>query len=103
MGRLLRVETSVPAAGLVTFLLVFGLFGGPSDPAPAARWVGLGALLAPAVMAYAHRRAAAAATVLGAVLWSPLAVGPPTVLAVWAYARICSTSTVPTSRACGVP
>ncbi len=88
MRRLLRVETCLPAAGLVTFLLVFGLFGGPSDPAPAARWVGLGVLLAPAISVYAHRGAAAWAGVLGAVLWTPLATGLPTVVLVWAYALV---------------
>ncbi|MGK5681840.1 hypothetical protein [Actinoplanes sp. URMC 104] len=88
MRPLLRVQTLVPAAGLVVFLLVFGLFGGPSDPAEAARWVGLGVLLAPAVMVYAHRPAAACAAILGAVLWSPLATGLPTVLAVGAYALV---------------
>src|SRR5690349_1921638 len=88
MRPLLRVESTVPAAGLVTFLLVFGLFGGPSDPAPAARWVGLGVLLTPALMVYAQRGATAWAAVLGAVLWTPLATGFPTVLAVWAYAAV---------------
>ncbi|WP_127503608.1 hypothetical protein [Actinoplanes solisilvae] len=88
MRVLLRVETAVPAAGLVTFLLLFGLFGGPSDPAPAARWVGLGVLLAPAIMVYAHRAAAAWAAMLGAVLWTPLATGLGAVAAVWAYAGV---------------
>ncbi|WP_250002540.1 hypothetical protein [Actinoplanes sp. M2I2] len=88
MRPLFRVETSVPAAGLVTFLLVFGVLGGPSDPAPAARWVGLGVLLAPAIMVYAHRGAAAWAGILGAVLWTPLATGFATVLTTWAYAAV---------------
>ncbi|MBM2623044.1 hypothetical protein JIG36_46850 [Actinoplanes sp. LDG1-06] len=88
MRWLMRVDTSVPAAGVVTFLLVFGLFGGPSDPAPAARWVGLGVLLAPALMVYAHRGAAAWAAVLGAVLWTPLAINPGTVFATWGYAVV---------------
>ena len=88
MRPLLRLESTVPAAGLVTFLLVFGLLGGPSDPAPAARWVGLGVLLAPTVMVYAQRAAAAWAAILGAVLWTPLATGFPAVLAVWVYAAV---------------
>ncbi|MBL7258483.1 hypothetical protein [Paractinoplanes lichenicola] len=88
MRWLMRVDTAVPAAGLVTFLLVFGVFGGPSDPAPAARWVGLGVLIGPALMVYAHRGAAAWAAVLGAVLWTPLASSPGTVFATWGCAAV---------------
>ncbi|MEU8818448.1 hypothetical protein [Actinoplanes sp. NPDC048796] len=88
MRVLLRVESFVPAAGLLAFLLLFGVFGGVSDPAPAARWLGLGVLLAPALMVYAHRPAAAWAALLGAVLWTPLATGFGAVLIVWAYALI---------------
>ncbi|MET0423431.1 MAG: hypothetical protein ABW046_06130 [Actinoplanes sp.] len=88
MRVLLRVEGLVPAAGLVAFLLIFGILGGAADPAEAARWIGLGALLAPAVMTYAHRVSAAAAGVLGAVLWTPLAGSFATVAVVWAYAGV---------------
>jgi len=88
MRRLLRVEGLVPAAAVLAFLLIFGRFGGAADPAAEAPWIGLGALLAPAVMAYVHRWAAAWAAVLGAVLWTPLAAGSGTVLAVWAYALV---------------
>ena len=88
MRLLLRVEGLVPAAGTVAFLLIFGVLGGAADPAPAARWVGLGALLAPAIMTYAHHGAAAWAGLLGAVLWTPLATGFGTVAVVWAYALV---------------
>ncbi|XVU22217.1 hypothetical protein ACQPZJ_33775 [Actinoplanes sp. CA-054009] len=88
MRVLLRGESFVPAAGLTAFLLLFGVFGGVSDPAPVARWLGLGVLLAPALMVYAHRPAAAWAGLLGAVLWTPLATGFGAVLLVWAYALI---------------
>ncbi|MBU2669387.1 hypothetical protein KOI35_38335 [Actinoplanes bogorensis] len=88
MRWLMRVDTSVPAAGLVAFLLIFGVFGGPSDPAPAARWVGLGVLIGPALSVYPHRGAAAWAAVLGAVLWTPLALSPGTVIATWCYAAV---------------
>ncbi|GID31381.1 hypothetical protein [Paractinoplanes brasiliensis] len=88
MRWLMRVDTAVPVAGLVTFLLVFGVFGGPTDPAPAARWVGLGVLIGPALMVYAHRVAAVWAAVLGAVLWTPLAGSPGTVFATWGYAVV---------------
>jgi hypothetical protein len=83
-----RVEGLVPAAGALAFLLIFGRFGGAADPAAEAPWIGLGALLAPAVMAYVHRWATAWAAVLGAVLWTPLAAGSGTVLTVWAYALV---------------
>jgi hypothetical protein len=88
MRVLLRVESLVPAAGMVTFLLLFGVLGGVSDPAPAARWLGLGVLLAPAVMVYAHKPAAAWGALLGAVLWTPLATGYTAILIVWAYALV---------------
>jgi hypothetical protein len=88
MRRLLRSEGLVPAAGVIAFLLIFGWFGGVADPDARARWVGLGALLAPAVMAYAHRWAAAWAAVLGAVIWTPLAHTFGTVVLVWAYAMV---------------
>ncbi|GAA0565449.1 hypothetical protein GCM10010172_56230 [Paractinoplanes ferrugineus] len=88
MGRLLRVEALVPVTGVVAFLLLFGVLGGPGDPSPQARWVGLGVLLAPAFMAYAHRGSAAWAGVLGAVVWTSLAGSPVTALVVWAYALV---------------
>ncbi|NMO51552.1 hypothetical protein HH310_10155 [Actinoplanes sp. TBRC 11911] len=88
MRRVLRGEALVPVAGVVAFLLVFGRFGGVADPAPAARWLGLGVLLAPALMAYAHRWSAAWAAVLGAIVWSSLAASPATVAVVWAYALV---------------
>nr|WP_296065938.1 hypothetical protein [uncultured Actinoplanes sp.] len=88
MRRVLRGEGLVPAAGVIVFLLVFGRFGGVADPAPEARWIGLGVLLAPAAMAYVHRWAAAWAAVLGAVVWTPLGTTFATVAAVWAYATV---------------
>ncbi|GAA0472140.1 hypothetical protein Ade02nite_51750 [Paractinoplanes deccanensis] len=89
MRVLLRVESVVAAAALTAFLLLFGILGGVSDPAPAARWLALGVLVAPALMAYAHKPAAAWAALLGAVLWTPLATGYAAVLVVWAYAGVC--------------
>jgi hypothetical protein len=88
MGRLLRVEGLVPVTGVVAFLLLFGVLGGPGDPSEQARWVGLGVLLAPALMAYAHRGAAAWAGALAAVVWTSLAGSPVGALIVWAYALI---------------
>jgi hypothetical protein len=78
----------VPVTGVVAFLLLFGVLGGPGDPSPQARWVGLGALLAPAVMAYAHRGAAAWGGVLAAVVWTALAGSVGAALVGWAYALI---------------
>jgi hypothetical protein len=88
MGRLLRAEALVPASGLAAFLLVFGLFGGAQDPAPPARWVGAGLLLAPALMAYAHRWAAAWAGIFCALAWTSLSGPYVAVAVVWAYAAI---------------
>lgn len=88
MGRLLRAEGLVPATGLAVFLLVFGLFGGAQDPAPPARWVGAGLLLAPALMAYAHRWAAAWASIFCALAWTSLSGPYVAVAVVWAYAAI---------------
>ena len=88
MGRLLRAEGLVPAAGLAVFLLVFGLLGGAQDPAPGARWVGAGLLLAPALMAYAHRWAAAWASIFCALAWTSLSGPYAAVAVVWAYAAI---------------
>ncbi|GAA2637310.1 hypothetical protein [Paractinoplanes durhamensis] len=88
MGRLLRVEGLVPVTGVVAFLLLFGILGGPGDPAPEARWIGLGVLIAPALMAYAHRGAAAWAGVLAAVVWTSLAGSVVTALVGWVYALV---------------
>jgi hypothetical protein len=88
MRRVLRSESLVPAAGVIAFLLVFGRFGGAADPAPAARWAGLGLLLAPALMTYAHAWSAAFAALLGAIVWSSLAASPATVAVVWAYGLV---------------
>jgi len=93
MRRLLRVEGLVPATGVVAFLVIFGVLGGPADPSPAAPWVGLGVLLAPALMAYAHRGAAAWAGVLAAVVWTSLAGGVGVALTAWAYALVAITIT----------
>jgi len=88
MGRLLRAEGLVPATGVAVFLLVFGLFGGAQDPAPQARWVGTGLLLAPALMAYAHRWAAAWASIFCALAWTSLSGPYVAVAVVWAYAAV---------------
>ncbi|WP_433293267.1 hypothetical protein ACQP2F_30200 [Actinoplanes sp. CA-030573] len=88
MGRLLRVEGLVPVAGVVAFLLLFGLLGGPGDPSPVAPWVGAGVLLAPALMAYAHRGAAAWGGVLAAVVWMSLAHTAAAALVAWGYALV---------------
>ncbi|MEV4348828.1 hypothetical protein AB0J83_30600 [Actinoplanes sp. NPDC049596] len=88
MRVLMRVESVVPAGGLVAFLLLFGVLGGVSDPSPVARWLGLGVLLAPGLMVYAHRGAAAWAGLLGAVLWTPLATSFGAVLVVWGWALV---------------
>jgi hypothetical protein len=88
MGRVLRAEGLVPATGLAVFLLVFGLFGGAQDPDPPARWVGAGLLLAPALMAYAHRWAAAWASIFCALAWTSLSGPYVAVAVVWAYAAI---------------
>lgn len=88
MGRLRRVEGLVPAAGTVAFLLLFGVLGGAGDPSPYARGVGLGVLVAPALMVYAHRGAAAWAGVLCAVVWMSLAGTAAAALACWAYALV---------------
>jgi hypothetical protein len=83
-----RAETGVAAAGAVAFLLLYGLLGGAHDPAPPAPWVGAGVLLAPALMTYAHRWAAAWAAIFGALVWSSLS-GPYAGIAVaWAYAGV---------------
>jgi hypothetical protein len=70
------------------FLLLFGLFGGVARAAGWSRWRGLGVLLAPAVMVYAHRTAAAVAAVFAAVLWTPLAGPLPAVAVAWLYAGL---------------
>jgi hypothetical protein len=88
MGRLLRVEALVPGTGVAAFLLLFGLLGGPGDPSPIARWAGLGVLLAPALMVYAHRGAAAWAGVLAAVVWTSLAHTAAAAVVCWAYALV---------------
>jgi hypothetical protein len=88
MGRLLRVEGLVPVTGAVAFLLLFGRLGGAGDPSPAAAWVGLGVLVAPAIMVYAHRGAAAWAGVLAAVVWTSLAQTASAALVGWAYALV---------------
>ncbi|WP_030442610.1 hypothetical protein [Actinoplanes subtropicus] len=88
MGRLLRVEGLVPVSGAMAFLLLFGLLGGPGDPSPVAPWVGLGVLVAPAFMVYAHRGAAAWAGVLAAVVWTSLAHTAAAALVCWAYALV---------------
>ena len=88
MGRLLRVEGLVPVSGAMAFLLLFGLLGGPGDPSPVAPWVGLGVLVAPAIMVYAHRGAAAWAAVLAAVVWTSLAHTAAAALVGWAYALV---------------
>ncbi|MFI5890343.1 hypothetical protein ACIA5D_09505 [Actinoplanes sp. NPDC051513] len=88
MGRLLRVEGLVPVTGAVAFVLLFGRLGGAGDPSPAAPWVGLGVLLAPAIMVYAHRGAAAWAGVLAAVVWTSLAQTASAALVCWAYALV---------------
>jgi hypothetical protein len=88
MGRLLRVEGLVPVSGTMAFLLLFGLLGGPGDPSPVAPSVGLGVLLAPALMVYAHRGATAWAGVLAAVVWTSLAHTTAAALVCWAYALV---------------
>ena len=88
MGRLLRVEGLVPVSGAIAFPLLFGLLGGPDDPSPVAPWVGLGVLVAPALMVYAHRGAAAWAGVLAAVVWTSLAHTAAAALVCWAYALV---------------
>ena len=88
MGRLVRIEGLVAVTGAGAFLMIFGGLGGAADPAPAARWVGLGVLLAPALMAYAHRGAAAWAGVLAAVVWTSLAGSVATALISWTYALV---------------
>ncbi|MGX6606431.1 hypothetical protein ACWKSP_30530 [Micromonosporaceae bacterium Da 78-11] len=85
MRRLLRVEVLAPVTAVGAFLLIYGLLGA-APSGNTARWAGLGALLAPALMVYAHRGAAALAAVLGAVLWTPLNGGAA--LIVWAYAGL---------------
>jgi hypothetical protein len=85
MRRLLRVDALVPVTAVTLFLLIYGPLGA-APSGTTARWAGLGALLAPAIMTYAHRGAAALAAVLGAVLWTPLN-GAAAVL-VWAYAGL---------------
>jgi hypothetical protein len=88
MGRLLRVEGLLPVTAAVAFLLLFGLLGGAGDPSPAAPWVGLGVLVAPAIMGYAHRGAAAWAAGLAAVVWTSLAHTASAALVAWAYALV---------------
>jgi hypothetical protein len=88
MGRVVRAEGLVAATGLAVFLLVFGLFGGAQDPDPPAKWIGAGLLLAPAFMAYAHRWAAAWATIFGALAWTSLSGPYVAVAVVWAYAAV---------------
>jgi hypothetical protein len=88
MGLLRRAEGLVPVTGLVVFLLVHGLFGGAQDPSPSARWVGAGVMLAPALMAYAHRWAAAWAAIFCALVWTSLSGPYIAVAVVWAYAGV---------------
>jgi len=78
----------VPATGTAVFLLIFGVFGGSDDPAPAARWVGAGVMLAPALMVYAHRWAAACAAIFCALLWTSLSGPYVAMLVAWAYAAV---------------
>jgi hypothetical protein len=85
MRRLLRVDVLVPVTAVTLFLLIYGPLGA-APSGNTARWAGLGVLLTPSIMVYAHRGAAALAAVLGAVLWTPLN-GPAAVL-VWAYAGL---------------
>lgn len=84
MERVLRAETAVSAAGLFVFLLAFGLLGGP----PEARWPGAALVLAPAVMVWVHRRAAAATALLAALVWSFGGAAGFAVLFVYAYLAI---------------
>lgn len=88
MGRLVRVEGLVAAAGVAAFLMIFGGLGGAVDPSPAAPWVGLGVLLAPALMAYVHRGSAAWAGLLAAVVWTSLAGNVAAALVSWTYALV---------------
>jgi hypothetical protein len=88
MGRLVRVEGLVAAAGAAAFLMIYGGLGGAADPSPLAPWVGLGVLLAPAPMAYVHRGAAAWGGVLAAVVWTSLAGNVATALVAWTYALV---------------
>src|SRR4051794_36690933 len=88
MRRVRRVEALVPAAAVVVFLLVFGVLGGVDDPARPARWIGAGVITAPAVMAYAHRWAAAWAAIFCALVWTSLSSAYVAVLVVWAYAGV---------------
>jgi hypothetical protein len=75
MGRILRVEHLVPVTGLAIGALVFAGAAdrpcAPGTPCPPDLpwWAALGLLLAPAAMVYAHRWAAAWATVGCAVAW----------------------------------
>ncbi len=85
MGRVLRAEGLVPVTGLAVFLLLFGVFGGAQDPAPPARWVGAGVLLAPALMAYVHRWATAWAAIFGALVWTSLSGPYAAIAVVWAW------------------
>lgn len=85
---MVRVEGLVAAAGVAAFLMIFGGLGGAADPSPVAPWVGLGVLVAPALMAYAHRGAAAWAGVLAAVVWTSLAGSVATALVSWTYALV---------------
>ena len=99
MHRILRVEHLVPVGGVAIFLLVF--FGVPDPPcaieAPCRpdvpSWVALGALLAPAIMVYVHRWAAAWGAICCAVSWLLIdryldeTLGAA-VLLPWAYAAI---------------
>src|SRR4051812_5353784 len=99
MRRILRAEHLVPVTGLVIFLLVF--VGVPERPCTARAactpdvpsWVALGLLLAPMIMVYVHRWAAAWATVACAVSWLLIDRYPgddlgPAVLLPWAYAAV---------------
>ena len=88
MRRLPRLEALVPATGAAVFLLIFGVFGGADDPAPPARWVGAGVMLAPALMVYAHRRAAACAAIFCALLWTSLSGPYVAIVVAWAYAAV---------------
>ena len=82
MGRF-RVEHLVPAAAALVLLLV--ATGPAGAGSPAAGWVAFGLLVAPALMVYVHRWAAAGAAVACAAGWVALGLG---YLAPCAYAVV---------------
>src|ERR1700712_1068787 len=99
MGRIARVEHLVPVTGLAIFLLVFlGVPDRPCTPATPCLpdvpwWVAIGLLLAPMIMVYVDRWAAAGGTVACAAAWLLLdryldgKLGPE-VLLPWAYVLV---------------